>query len=49
MTDVEVENRIVMGYVWKYRIVLLANYSKYVLPYISFLYTLAMTVFEKNN
>lgn len=49
MTDVEVENRIAMGYVWKYRIVLLANYSKYVLPYISFLYTLAMTVFGKNN
>lgn len=47
MTDDEVENRIAMGYVWKYRIVLLANYSKYVLPYISFVYTLALTVFEK--
>lgn len=49
MTDDEAENRIAMGYGWKYRIVLLANYSKYVLPYISFLYTLAITVFGKSN
>ncbi len=49
MTDTEAENRIAMGYVWRYRIILLADYSKSVLPYISFLYTLVVTVFGKNN
>lgn len=49
MTDSEAENRIAMGCMWKYEIILLAGYSKNALPYISIFYTLAVAIFEKNK
>lgn len=49
MTDAEVEKRVDKGAVWKHIIIFMANYSKSLLPYMSFLYTLAMTIFENNK
>ena len=46
MTNAEAEKRVVTGAIWKHIIILMANYSKSLLPYISFLYTLAMAIFE---
>ena len=47
MTDSEAENRIAMGCIWKYVIIILANYGKTAMPYISILYTLILAMFEK--
>lgn len=49
LTDAEAENRVVDGAPWKHIILLLANYSKNMLPYISFIYTLVVTIFENNK
>lgn len=49
MTDIEAENRILRGKTCKRLIILLANHSKNLLPYVSFLYTLAVTIFENNK
>lgn len=49
MTDSEAENRIAMGCMWKYVIILLADYSRNALPYISVFYTLTVAIFEKNK
>lgn len=49
MTDMEAENRVVRGKKYKKIIILLANHSKNLLPYISFIYTLAVTIFENNK
>lgn len=49
MTDEEAERRIAKGDKWKYIIILGANCSKSVLPYISFFYTLAIATFGNNK
>ena len=49
MTDAEAENRVLLGRMWKRIIVFFANQSKNILPYISFLYTLAITIFENSK
>lgn len=49
MTDAEAENRVADGTLWKRIILLLANCSKNMLPYISFIYTLVVTIFENNK
>ena len=49
MTDIEAENRALRGIKCKRIIILLANHSKNLLPYVSFLYTLAVTIFENNK
>ena len=49
MTDADAEIRIVKSSAWKKVVVILANYGKNALPYISFFYTLIITIFEKNN
>nr|WP_300797492.1 hypothetical protein [uncultured Acetatifactor sp.] len=49
MTDIEAENRVLRGQKYKRIIVLMANHSKNLLPYVSFLYTLAVAIFENNK
>lgn len=49
MTDIEAENRVLRGKKCKRIIILMANFSKNLLPYVSFLYTLAVTIFENNK
>lgn len=49
MTDAEAEYRVADGNLCKRIIILLANYSKNMLPYISFIYTLVVTIFENNK
>ena len=49
ISDVEIENRVKTEKRWKNIVVLLANITGYMLPYISFLYTLAVTIFENNT
>lgn len=44
MTDAEAEQRAIKGSLWKCIIFLLANCGRYVLPYISFIYTLVITI-----
>ncbi|WP_435645215.1 hypothetical protein [Butyricicoccus porcorum] len=47
MTDAEAENRIIKGVAWKCAIVLFANSARNILPYLSFIYTLTVTIFNK--
>lgn len=49
MTDSEAENRVVKGNIFKCVLICLANYSKNMLPYISFFYTLVIAIFENNK
>lgn len=49
MTDIDAEELILNGKKWKRTILLLANCGKSLLPYISFLYTLVVTIFENNK
>ena len=49
MTNSEAEERAAIGAAWKRIIIMLANCSKSLLPYISFLYTLVLAIFEIQN
>lgn len=49
VTNEEVSERIAASDMRKRVIILLANYSKGILPYISFLYTLLIAIFEKKT
>lgn len=44
MTDEEAENLIAKGVIWKRIVLLVANESKSMLPYLSFLYTLIVAI-----
>ena len=48
MTDAEAETRILSGSIWKRSIVRLANLSRNMLPYASFVYTLVITALENS-
>ncbi len=49
ITNEEVTERTAASAKWKRIIILLASYSKGVLPYVSFLYTLFIAIFEKKT
>lgn len=49
MTNIEAEERAAAGAVWKKVVIQIANGSKNLLPYISFLYTLVLAIFELQN
>jgi len=49
MTNIEAEERAAAGAVWKKVVIQVANGSKNLLPYISFLYTLVLAIFELQN
>lgn len=49
MTTSEAEERAASGAAWKRIIIIIANCSKNLLPYISFLYTLVLAIFEMQN
>lgn len=49
LTDAEAENRIACSSTWKRWILSLASYINAFLPYISFIYTLAVTIFENSK
>lgn len=49
MTDIEAEDRVLRGKKCNRFIILLANHGKNLLPYVSFLYTMAVTIFENNK
>lgn len=46
LTDVQAEKRIVSGKTWKKVIFISASYGKSLLPYITFIYTLSVAIFE---
>lgn len=48
INDDEAEKRVEKESIWKCSIVLLANLTRNLLPYISFFYTLSVTIFENN-
>lgn len=49
MTDVEAENRVAKSTFWKRLILLLASYGNNILPYVSFIYTLIIAIYENNK
>lgn len=49
ITNEDVAEYIIANASWKRIVILIANYSRSVLPYVSFLYTLFIAMFEKNS
>lgn len=49
LTDTEAESRIASSSTWKRTILVLASYSNASLPYISFIYTLVVTILEDSK
>lgn len=49
ITNEDVVKHIIAGATWKRIVIAIANCSRSILPYVSFIYTLFIAIFEKNS